>query len=370
MTRCMKLALAVLLVLLSVPVAGFGPPTLIDSDSASIPVTSTTLREMKADEPPAIAAKAAVLIDAATGQVLFEKNVHERRAPASTTKMMTALVTLEHARLDDVVTAGPDVKTVIPSIIGLEPGDKLTVEQMLYGLLLPSSNDAAVALADHVAGSIPKFAAMMNAKAAELGLKDTHFVTPHGLDVDGHYSSAYDLAMIARAAMQNPTFEKIVSTREYRIEGPPAWLFRSLNDLLGAYPGADGVKTGYTDNAGHCLVFSAMRDGRRAISVVLDGDAVWTDSTALMDYFFANYSWESLNVADSPLMDYTQGDQLRRATAKAVPQVVFPSWQRPYLRWYFSLSDAASRAEGLVGTASYYLFGKMAGQIQLYGVGG
>ena len=370
MTRFARLFLIALLILLSVPLAGFGPPTLIESDSASLPVNSAVLRQMNAWRPPSIVAKAGVLIDATTGQVLFERNAHEHRAPASTTKMMTALVTLEHAALDEVVTAGPDVTTVIPSIIGLEPGDKLTVKQMLYGLLLPSGNDAAVALADHVAGSMPKFAAMMNAEAAEIGLKDTHFVTPHGLDVDGHYSSAYDLAKIANAAMQNSTFENIVATTEYGIKGPPAWMFRNLNRLLGTYAGADGVKTGYTDNAGNCLVFSATRNGRRAISVVLDSDSKWTDSSALMDYFFANYSWESLDVTGSPLLDYAGGGQLRRATAKARPQIILPTWQMPYLRWYFSISDAAASVEGLVGTATYYLFGDKAGQIQLYSGGG
>jgi serine-type D-Ala-D-Ala carboxypeptidase (penicillin-binding protein 5/6) len=368
--RSVGLALILLVILLAVPVTGFGPPTLIESDSSLAPATSTTLRQMKTDHPPAIVAKAAAVMDATTGQVVFEKNAHERRAQASTTKMMTALVTLSDAKLSDIVTAGPNVKTVEPSIIGLDPGDKLTVEQLLYGLLLPSGNDAAVDLAEYVGGSIPQFAEMMNAKAADLGLKDTHFVTPHGLDVDGHYSSAYDLAVIAKTALQNPTFEKIVATRDYRVQGPPAWLFRNNNQLLTAYPGADGVKTGYTDNAGHCLVSSVTRDGHRAISVVLDSDSVWDDSAALMDYFFSNYSWGSVNVADSPLAGYSQGDQLLQATAKTRPQLIFPRWQGPYLRSFVSIPDTAARANGLIGAASYFLFGNRAGQIDLYSEGG
>jgi D-alanyl-D-alanine carboxypeptidase len=144
------------------------------------------------------------------------------------------------------------------------------------------------------------------------------------------------------------------------------WLFKNSNRLLGVYEGADGVKTGYTDNAGRCLVFSATRDGRRAISVVLDSEDTSGDSRALVDYFFANYSWQSLKVDTTPLVDYAQGEQLERAVAKAEPQIVFPRWQTPYLRWFFSLPAGGGRTDGVVGTASYYLFGKKAGQIELY----
>ncbi len=367
-TRATRTGLALLVLMLALATSGFGPPTLIESDSPVTPASPSTLKLMRGDRPPFLTAKAAVVMDADSGQVVFEKNSHERRAQASTTKMMTALVTLENARLSDVVKAGPDVK-VEPSIIGLDPGDQLTVEQLLYGLLLPSGNDAAVALADHVGGSIPKFAAMMNAKADQLGLKDTHFVNPHGLDADGHYSSAYDLALIARAGMKNPVFEKIVATREYLITGPIKWQFKNGNRLLLSYPGADGVKTGYTDNAGRCLVFSATRDGHRAIAVVLDSGDSFGEAQALMDYFFANYSWGTLNASDVPLGSYSRESEERRTVAKTEPRIVFPNWQRSYLRWFFALSPGSPGQEEALGAVTYYLFGKKVAEVPLYDEG-
>ncbi len=363
--RSARVALAVLVVLLGLMTSGFGPPTLIESQAAQTPASPYTLKLMGADRVPQLSAKAAVIMDGTTGEVVYGKNSHERRAQASTTKMMTALVTLEHARLTDVVTAGPDVK-VEPSIIGLDPGDKLTVEQLLYGLLLPSGNDAAVDLAGYVGGSIPKFAAMMNAKAAQLGLKDTHFVTPHGLDADGHYSSAYDLAVIARTALQNPVFQWIVGTKEYRINGPIRWDFKNTNQLLGVYPGADGVKTGYTDNAGRCLVLSATRNGHRAIAVVLDSADTFGDAAALLDYFFANFTWETLSATDVPLGSYTEKDEVLPTVGKTKPNLVFPGWQKPYLRWFYSLSPATSAAGGSAGMVTYYLFGKKVAEIPLF----
>ncbi len=358
--------IVLVIALLALVTSGFGPPTLIESQTAFTPVPPSTLKLMNADRPPRISAKAAVIMDAGTGQVVFEKNSHQRRAMASTTKIMTALVTLEHAGLTDLVTAGPDVK-VEPSIIGLDPGDKLTVEQLLYGLLLPSGNDAAIDLADYVGGSVPKFVAMMNAKAAQLGLKDTHYVTPHGLDADGHETSAYDLAVLTRVAMQNPEFEKIVSSKQYQIDGPVRWVFKSLNQLLGTYPGADGVKTGYTDNAGRCLVFSATRDGHRAIAVVLDSADIFGEAAALLNYFFANYGWETLGQAEEGVLgSYSRDGIVHHLVARMHPTVVLPRWQASYLRWTFSISEGAAANGGAEGVASYYLFGKKAADLPLF----
>lgn len=366
--KALRGAIAVVALLVAMATSGFGPPTLTESQEALTPVSPSTLRQMRADRPPQVQAKAAVVMDAASGQVVYEKNARAQRAPASTTKMMTALVTLENARLADVVKAGPGVK-VEPSIIGLDPGDQLTVEQLLYGLLLPSGNDAALALADHVGGSVPQFAAMMNAKAAQLGLKDTRFVNPHGLDADGHYSSAYDLAIIARAGMQNPVFERMVATKEYRVEGPIRWVFKNNNRLLDSYPGADGVKTGYTDNAGRCLTSSATRNGRRAIAVVLDSSDMYGDSAALLDYFFSNVDSETLAVGEVPLSGYSRDGEVRQTVAKTQPTIVFPAWQRPYLRWFYSIIPGSSQGDGATGLATYYLFGKKVAEIQLYDEG-
>jgi serine-type D-Ala-D-Ala carboxypeptidase (penicillin-binding protein 5/6) len=361
----LRLPLVLLALLSLLATAGFGPPTLIESDDASTPVSSSTLKQMRLERQPQVSAKAAVIMDATTGQLIYDKNSHAHRAPASTTKMTTALVTLESSKLTDVVTAGPNVKKVEPTIIGLDPGDKLTVEQLLYGLLLPSGNDAAVALAEHVGGSESGFATMMNAKVAQLGLKDTHYVTPHGLDTAGHYSSAYDLALTARAAFKNPVFEKIVSTKEYRVDGPVKWYFKNNNRLLDSYSGADGVKTGYTDDAGRCLAASATRAGHRVIVVVLDSLDTVADSAALLDYAFSKYSWEPIRAGDSPLGVYGQGDELRRAVISPQPDMIMPTWQKPYIRWYFSAPSGQGRGDGGTGTVTYYLFGRKVAEFEL-----
>ncbi len=371
MSRHLIRPLLALLALLSVlATAGFGPPTLIESEAATTPVSSSTLKQMRLERRPQVSAKAPVVLDATSGQFIYEKDSHARRAPASTTKITTAMVALENAKLTDVVTAGPNVRKVEPTIIGLDPGDKLTVEQLLYGLLLPSGNDAAVALAEYVGGSEAGFAAMMNAKVAQLGLKDTHYVTPHGLDSPGHYSSAYDLALTARAAFQNPLFEKIVSTREYRVEGPVKWYFKNGNRLLDSYSGADGVKTGYTDEAGRCLVASATRGGHRIITVVLDSLDTFADSAALLDYAFSKYSWEPVRAGDSPLGLYGQGDEVHRAVIAPQPDMIMPNWQKPYLRWYFSMPSPPGRAGGTAGKVTYYLFGRKVAEFELRGDGG
>lgn len=364
-----RLAFLFFLILASLSTVGFGPPTLIESEAAETPVSPRTLKMMNADRPPEVMAKAALLMDATTGKVLYAKNPHERRAQASTTKIMTALVTLEKGRLTDIVTAGPNVKTVEPVVIGLEPGDQLTVEQVLYGMLLVSGNDAAVALAEHIGGSIPEFAEMMNAKAAELGLKDTHFVNPHGLDEDGHYSSAYDLAILAKAALENPVFERIVATKEYRIEGPVRWVFKNSNRLLTDMSTADGVKTGYTDAAGRCLVSSATQNGRRVIAVVLFDDAMYEDSAALLKYVFDNYEWMTLDPSNSPLGDYELGEETRQARAKKKATIVFPAWQKPYLRQFFSFTGAPSEKGEAAGSVTYFLFGKKVAELELFDEG-
>lgn len=368
--RLLRLLFALLVAIGGLATSGFGPATLTESDSASTPVSSTVLKQMRADRQPQVSAAAAVVMDADSGQVVFEKDSHAHRAPASTTKMTTALVTLENAHLTDIVTAGPNVKNVEPTIIGLDPGDTLTVEQLLYGLLLPSGNDAAVALAEHVGGTEAGFVTMMNAKVAQLGLKDTHYVTPHGLDSPGHYSSAYDLALTARAAFKNPIFEKIVATKEYRIEGPVKWYFKNGNRLLDTFSGADGVKTGYTDDAGACLVASATRNGHRAIAVVLNSQDTTGDSAALLDYFFSRYSWEPVRAGNSQLSVYAQGDETRRLTIAPQPDMVVQNWQKPYLRWFFSVPAAPAQGDGSSGTVTYYLFGRKVAELELRADGG
>ncbi len=222
---------------------------------------------------------------------MFEKNEHERLAIASTTKIMTALLTLEAAARDNrIVTITPEMVRVEGSSMGLRAGDRLTLHDLAAGMLSVSGNDAANSAAIAVGGSLEKFAGMMNAKAAALGLKDTHFVTPSGLDDGGHYSSAYDMALLACAAMQNPDFAGIASQKTIRIHfvNPDAvHSFSNHNKLLSAYGGCTGIKTGFTKKAGRCLVSSAEKNGVRVVAVTLNDPDDWKDHENLLDYGFS-----------------------------------------------------------------------------------
>ncbi|QGP92475.1 D-alanyl-D-alanine carboxypeptidase [Neomoorella glycerini] len=243
--------------------------------------------------PPGLTAAAAVLMDTATGKVLFAKNPDERKAPASTTKILTAMIALEKGHLDDVITVGPNPPRVDGTRIYLVEGEKVTLENLLYGMLLNSGNDAALAIAEHYGGSMEGFARLMNEKAASLGALNSHFVTPNGLSDPNHYTTARDLAIIARAAMQDETFRRIVATRTRPWHGQE-WETTLVNQnrLLWNYEGADGVKNGYTSEARFTLVGSATREGQSFIAVVLDepgARAAEQDVAALLDYGFKEF---------------------------------------------------------------------------------
>lgn len=262
-----------------------------------------------AAEPPAITAETAIVIDAKTGQVLYDKNMHEQREPASTTKVMTALLALENLDLNKMVTIDAETPFTEGSRVYLLEGEQVTVEQLLYALLLESANDAAVALGKEIAGSIPAFAEMMNKKAVELGAKNTSFINPNGLHEEGHMTTAYDLAMIAREAMKNEKFRELVTTYRYVIPATGKQDTRYLyntNRLIydertkvvvngvqraAKYEGATGIKTGYTSHAGGCLVAGAKRGETELIAVVMKStdQGRFADSIALMDYAFDNY---------------------------------------------------------------------------------
>lgn len=237
-------------------------------------------------------ARAACILDMTTGRVLFEKNMHERLPMASTTKVMTALLALENGRLEDSVTCSRNAFGVSGTSIYLAEGETLTLEEMLLGLMLSSGNDAAVAIAEHIGGSVDGFAQMMNARAKEIGAMNTSFVNPHGLPADGHYTTAHNLALIAREAMGNDTFRRIVSTRQASIPWAGRTYNRILknkNTLLSSYAGATGVKTGYTSKAGRCLVFGAQREGMEIVGVVLSCANWFEEAARLMDQCFDAY---------------------------------------------------------------------------------
>ena len=236
---------------------------------------------------PTLSASSAILMDKESGRVLYEKNAREQRSIASITKLMTALVAVElHPDLSSTVTIKREWTGAEGSSMYLKPEEKVTLEALLYGLMLSSGNDAALAIAGYCGGDVESFVAEMNKKAAQLGMNDTHFANPNGLDDPDHYSTAYDMAILARAVLEREELRTIVSTRSVFIAG------RSLtnhNKLLWRYEGCTGLKTGYTDEAGRTLVSSALRDGQELIAVTLNAPNDWTDHAALFDYGFATY---------------------------------------------------------------------------------
>lgn len=245
--------------------------------------------EALAVSAPEINARSACVMDFETGTVLYEKNAFVKRPMASTTKIMTAILAIENCPLDAWVPISGRAAGMGGSTMGLRAGSNVRMEDLLYGLMLCSGNDAAVAIAEYCAGSVEEFTRMMNEKAREIGAFETSFANPHGLDAEGHYTTAYDLAKITRYALQNPVFNMIVKTREYYFE---CRTLTNTNEMLDLYEGADGVKTGYTGLAGRCLVTSATRDNMRLISIVLfcDSKSLRSQSSMkILDYAFENF---------------------------------------------------------------------------------
>jgi len=239
------------------------------------------------EERPRTSARSAALYEARAGLALIEHNANERLPMASTTKIMTALVALEEASPDTVVTVPAEAVGIEGSSLYLREGERFTVEELLYGLMLRSANDAACALAYAVAGSVEAFCEKMNGRAAALGLENTHFENPHGLDDEEHYTTARELTRLACEAMKNDTFRTIVSTKTRRIgEGESVRVLTNHNKMLRLYDGAIGVKTGFTKRSGRCLVSAAERDGVLLIATTIDAPNDWSDHTAMLDYGF------------------------------------------------------------------------------------
>lgn len=251
-----------------------------------------------AAEVPQVEAEAAVLMVADTKEVLFGKKSTDIMYPASTTKIMTVLTALEKGDPNSIVTVSPSAAACDGSGLGLHSGDKLTLHEAMYGMMLVSGNDAAEAIAENIAGSIPAFVGMMNAKAEKIGAVKTHFSNPHGLpDPVNHFSTAYDLALMTVYGMQQPEFVKIVSSRDYNVYFLNRNNIRvtNTNKLLKTYPDANGVKTGSTDAAGDCLVAAAKRDGVQLIVVILNDDNRWDDAARLLDYGFQQIALKKLS---------------------------------------------------------------------------
>lgn len=247
---------------------------------------------------------AAVVIDQNSGRILYSKNSDIRLPMASTTKIMTTIVALEKGNLNDKVIVSKKAASIGGSNAGLIAGEKISLEELLYGLMLRSGNDAAIAIAEHIGGNVDNFLKMMNEKAIEIGAFNTSFKTPHGLDADGHYTTAEDLAKITAYAMENEIFNKIVSTKEISsgISGKFNRSYSNINKFLYRVENADGVKTGYTGGAGKCLVASVRHDYGRYICVVLNSSDRWKDAEELVKYAKENYKFIKL---------YNKGDEIK-----------------------------------------------------------
>jgi serine-type D-Ala-D-Ala carboxypeptidase (penicillin-binding protein 5/6) len=250
-----------------------------------------------------LAAQSAALVDSYSGEFLYTKNADAKQYPASSTKILTALIVIEAGNLDQLVTVAPEDTKVEPSSLNLKPGQQFTRRQLLFGMLLKSANDVAMCLARDNAGSIPAFAEKMDLRAAELGATSSHFVNPHGLHDPNHYTTAHDLVLIARAAMQQPLFRQIVSTIYYTWRPPSGGVeeLRNHNRLLRHFAGCNGLKTGYTRAAQQVLVSSALRGGHEVISVVLHTDkpGIWVDSKTLLTYGLIKLGCPAEDIVDT-----------------------------------------------------------------------
>lgn len=320
-----------------------------------------------ASERPATSAASAVLFEVESETFLYTKDAYTRRPMASTTKIMTALVALENAELSDRVAIPAAATGIEGSSLYLQIGETLTVEQLLYGVLLQSANDAATAIALHVGGSVEEFAALMNRKAASLGLSDTHFTNPHGLHSDEHYTTAHDLARIAAAAMENETFHTIASTKKYTIPATERSETRVLvnhNKLLSLDKDAVGIKTGFTKKSGRCLVGAAEKDGVRLITVTLNAPDDWNDHKALFAYGFSQM--ETRCLAEAGALRYTlsvvngECDRVLCVNSEAVTVVLPKSAPAPTVNIKLPHFTAAPVKEGeVLGTVEYLLGDKV-----------
>lgn len=281
---------------------------LADDENEEISSNLSSLIEVSSDitTEPTINSRAAIIYDRTSGAILFGKNENEQRKMASTTKIMTAIIVLENANLDDIITVSSKAAGTGGSRLGLHANDKISVRDLLYGLILCSGNDAAVALAEYVGGDIPGFASLMNEKCTSLNLTSTHFVTPHGLDNDEHFTTAYELALLTNYALQNETFCNYVGTKNYTvsINGRPKNL-SNTNELLGNLAGVYGVKTGFTNGANRCLVTSVKRDNLDLICIVLGADTKkdrTRDSIKMIEYAYQNF--EMINIKEKILTEF------------------------------------------------------------------
>ena len=311
-------------------------------------------------------ATSAILMDAESGRVLYEQNADRQMLIASTTKIMTALVALREGNLSDLVKVSREAACTEGSSMYLKEGEQLTLETLLYGLMLCSGNDAAVAIAEHIGGSQAGFAQMMNETARELGMEHTSFANPNGLDAEDHYSTARDMAVLACAAMEHETLARIVSTRSISIGGRT---MTNHNKLLGYMPGCIGLKTGYTKAAGRTLVSCAERNGQRLVAVTLQDGNDWADHQMLYEYGFSTYPRQPLAVLGQELGQApVAGGVKSRVSAVAAGSFAWPKADGEVLKTRFEWGPdltAPLAAGSKVGQAVFLLDGTEIGRVDL-----
>ena len=320
-----------------------------------------------AQAAPELSAASAILVDADSGRVLFEKDAHTRRLIASTTKLMTALVAVEstpdlsasfQVERADTLTEG--------SSMYLKVGETVTLEELLYGLLLHSGNDAALAIARHCGGDVETFVDWMNQRARSLGMDDSHFANPNGLNDDAHYSTAADMAKLAQACMKNETVAKIVGTKSITLG---TRTFTNHNKLLTQYPGCEGMKTGYTELAGRTLVSCARRDGQLLLCVTLKDPDDWKDHAALFDYGFETFPRQVLATADKSFRTLpVDGSLVRFVDVRTASDVFYPAKEGEKVTAKITLPDrveAPVEAGAIAGGLAFYVGEEKVGETYL-----
>ena len=324
--------------------------------------------QTQAAEVPAVSAASALLMDGESGRILFSHNANEPRAIASITKLMTALVAAEYfgGDLSRTVTIRPGWTGIEGTSLYLKPGEELTCQTLLYGLLLQSGNDAAVALAEICAGDTETFVDWMNQRATDLGMTGTHFSDPNGLGDENHYSTALDMAKLGLACLENETVAPILATRSITLEGRS---FTNHNKLLWQYPGCTGMKTGYTRQAGRTLVSSAQREGQTIICVTLDDGNDWADHTALLDYGFETWPRQELARAGEVLGTVpVEGSLLRQAPVTVREPLGFPLREGEKVTAEVQLPETAQapiHAGEIAGSVTFRLGDRQVGQAYL-----